>query len=335
VSDLEGIGKLAFGPVPSRRLGKSLGINNISAKTCSYSCAYCQLGRTISMTTERQAFYRPEDIFKEVKRKVDEASLRNERVDYLTFVPDGEPTLDINLGKAISALKQIGIPIAVLTNASLIWRDDVREDLLEANLVSLKVDAISEDLWRRINRPHKDLKLNAVLEGVTKFANQFGGTVISETMLIDDINYGSEFEKTADFLKNLKRLDKAYIAIPTRPPTEKWVKPAKEETVNVAFQVFSERLGTNRVEYLIGYEGNAFAFTGRVEEDLLSITAVHPMRKEAVKEFLKKANANWRVIEKLLKEDKLIELEYEGNKYYMRRLLVEEKLSNIFYKHCV
>jgi wyosine [tRNA(Phe)-imidazoG37] synthetase (radical SAM superfamily) len=326
VADLEGV-RLAFGPVPSRRLGKSLGINNIPAKTCSYSCLYCQLGRTINMITERQAFYKPENICREVERKVDEASSRNERVDYLTFVPDGEPTLDINLGKEISILKQIEVPIAVITNASLIWRNDVKEDLLKANLVSLKVDAVSEDLWRRINRPHKDLKLNAVLEGVTEFANEFKGTIISETMLIDGVNYGNEFEKTADFLKNLKRLDKAYVAIPTRPPAEKWVKPAKEETVNAAFQVFSERLGVDRVEYLIGYEGNAFAFTGRVEEDLLSITAVHPMRKEAVKEFLKKADADWRVIERLLKEDKLIELEYEGNQYYMRTLPSRRKVK--------
>jgi wyosine [tRNA(Phe)-imidazoG37] synthetase (radical SAM superfamily) len=326
VADLEGV-KLAFGPVPSRRLGKSLGINNIPAKTCSYSCVYCQLGRTINMATERQAFYKPEDIFREVKRKVDEASSRNERVDYLTFVPDGEPTLDVNLRKGISILEQIEIPIAVITNASLIWRNDVKEDLLKANLTSLKVDAVGEDLWRRINRPHKNLKLNGILEGVTEFANEFEGTIISETMLIDGINYGSEFEKTADFLKNLKRLDKAYIAIPTRPPTEKWVKPAKEETVNAAFQVFSEKLGADRVEYLIGYEGNAFAFTGRVEEDLLSITAVHPMRKEAVKGFLKKANANWRVIQRLLEEDKLMELEYEGNKYYMRRLPSRRKVK--------
>ena len=327
MSDLEGIGKLAFGPVPSRRLGKSLGINNIPAKTCSYSCAYCQLGRTISMTTERRAFYKPEDIFKEVERKVDEASLRNERADYLTFVPDGEPTLDINLRKAISALKQIGIPIAVLTNASLIWRDDVREDLLEANLVSLKVDAISEDLWRRINRPHKNLKLNAILEGITEFAKEFKGIIISETMLIDGINYREEFEKIAEFLKHLKRLDKAYIAIPTRPPAENWVKPAEEETINRAFQVFSEKLGAERVEHLIGYEGNAFVFTGRFEEDLLSITAVHPMRKDAITEFLKKANTDWYVIEKLLEEDKLIELEYEGNKYYMRRLPSRRKIK--------
>jgi len=309
VADLEGV-RLAFGPVPSRRLGKSLGINNIPAKTCSYSCVYCQLGRTINMTTERQAFYKPENICREVEMKVDEASSRNERVDYLTFVPDGEPTLDINLGKEISILKQIEIPIAVITNASLIWRNNVREDLLKANLVSLKVDAVSEDLWRRINRPHKNLKLNGILEGVTEFANEFEGTIISETMLIDGVDYGSEFEK-----------------IPTRPPAEKWVKPAKEETVNAAFQVFSERLGVDRVEYLIGYEGNAFAFTGRVEEDLLSITAVHPMRKEAVEEFLKKANADWCVIEKLLEEDKLIELEYEGNRYCMRRLPSRRKVK--------
>ncbi len=320
VSDLEEMETLAFGPVPSRRIGRSLGINNIPAKTCSCSCVYCQLGRTISMTTERQTFYKPEDIIKEVKRKVKEASSRDERVDYLTFVPDGEPTLDTNLGKAISILKQIGIPIAVLTNASLIWRDDVREDLLRANLVSLKVDAVSEDLWRRINRPHKDLDFSAVSEGITEFAKKFKGAIISETMLIDGINYEEESDKIAGFLKRLKRLKKAYVAIPTRPPAEKWVKPAKEETINMAFQVFSEKLGADRVEYLIGYEGNAFAFTGKVEEDLMSITAVHPMRKEAVKEFLKKADADWRVAEKLLGEDKLVELEYEGNIYYVRRL---------------
>lgn len=327
VADLEGVQRLAFGPVPSRRLGKSLGINNIPAKTCSYSCVYCQLGRTTNMTTRRQAFYKPENIFVDVIGKVDEATSRNERIDYLTFVPDGEPTLDINMGKTISILKQIEIPIAVITNASLTWQKDAKEDLLEANLVSLKADAVSENFWKRINRPHKDLKLDAVLEGIREFANEFEGTVISETMRIDGINYGDEFEKVADFLKHLKRLDKAYIAIPTRPPAEEWVKPAKEETLNAAFQVFAEKLGEDRVEFLIGYEGNAFAFTGRVEEDLLSITAVHPMRKEAVEEFLKKANTDWRVIEKLMEQDKLIELEYEGNKYYMRRLLSRRKVK--------
>jgi wyosine [tRNA(Phe)-imidazoG37] synthetase (radical SAM superfamily) len=274
----------------------------------------------MDMTIERKLFYKPEDIFKQIKKKLNEAILSDERVDYLTFVSDGEPTLDINLGKELSFLKQIKIPRAAITNASLIWQEDVKENLLKADFVSLKVDAISEGLWRRINRPHKDLKLNTILDGITEFTREFKGTVVSETMLIEGINYGDEFEKVADFLKHLKELDKAYVAIPTRPPTERWVKPAKEETINAAFQIFSKKLGANRVEYLIGYEGNAFAFTGKFIEDLLSITAVHPMRREAVKEFLRKANSDWNIIDKLLREKKLVVLEYEGNVYYMRRL---------------
>jgi wyosine [tRNA(Phe)-imidazoG37] synthetase (radical SAM superfamily) len=313
---------LAFGPVPSRRLGRSLGVNNIPPKTCSYSCVYCQLGRTSSMLINRQAFYKPEQILMQVKKKIDEATLRGERIDYITFVPDGEPTLDANLGREISLLKNIGIPIAVITNASLLWREEVKEDLLVADFVSLKVDAVSIDLWRRINRPHKDLKLDTILDGVKQFAKSFEGILVSETMLIDSVNYGDELERVANFLGGLVKLDKAYIAIPTRPPTEKWVKPAKEEVINEAFQVFSKKLGGNRVEYLIGYEGNAFTSTGNVKEDLLSITAVHPMREEAVTEFLKKAGADWRVVEELLQQGRLVEIEYEGKKYYMRKLPV-------------
>lgn len=317
---MQNVKTLAFGPVPSRRLGRSLGINNIPPKTCSYSCVYCQLGKTGNILVDRQSFYRPEDILRQVKRKVNEASLRNERIDYLTFVPDGEPTLDIKIGEEISLLRQIGIPIAVMTNASLLWRDEVREDLLGVDFVSLKVDAVSQDLWKSINRPHKGLRLNMVSDGIKEFAEMFKGAIVSETMLIDNVKYNREFERIAEFLGELNKLDKAYIAIPTRPPTEKWVKPAKEEVINAAFQIFSEKLGSGKVEYLIGYEGNAFAFTGNVKEDLLSITAVHPMRKEAIEAFLTKACANWRVIEKLLEENKLIELEYERNKYYMRKL---------------
>jgi wyosine [tRNA(Phe)-imidazoG37] synthetase (radical SAM superfamily) len=310
----------AFGPVPSRRLGKSLGINNIRPKVCSYSCVYCQLGKTSENIVERQVFYQPCDILNEVRRRVDNATARNERIDYLTFVSDGEPTLDINLGREILLLKRIGIPIAVLTNASILWLKDVRQDLLKADLVSLKVDAVSEDLWRRINRPHKDLRLNMILKGIQDFAESFKGAVVSETMLVDGIDYTNEFKRISEFLAGLKKLNRAYIAVPTRPPTETWAKPAQEKVVNLAFQVFSEELGIDRVEYLIGYEGNAFAFTGDVEKDLLSIMAVHPMRGEAVKEFLRKANAGWQIIEKLLAAEKLVELEYGEDMFYMRKL---------------
>ena len=320
MANLQDTKNLAFGPVPSRRLGRSLGINNIPPKTCSYSCVYCQVGKTNNFTVDRQAFYKPEDLSKAVKRKIHEATIKNGIIDYLTFVPDGEPTLDLNISKEIPALKETGMPIAVITNASLLWRDDVKEDLRKADFVSLKIDAVSEDLWRQVNRPHKDLRLNMILEGIREFAEEFRGTLVSETMLIGNMDYGNEFEKIAEFLKELKKLNKAYIAIPTRPPTENWVRRAKEDVMNAAFQAFSKKLGASRVKYLMGYEGNAFASTGNVEEDLLSITAVHPMREEAVKKFLEKADVEWQVVEALLGENKLVKLEYEGNTYYMRKL---------------
>jgi len=184
------------------------------------------------MTVERKVFHETEKISQDVKKKVDEAMLRNEKIDYLSFVPDGEPTLELKLGEQISALKAFGIPIAVLTNASLIWKEPVRKDIMKADLVSLKLDAIREDLWRMINRPHKNLRLKAVLEGIERFSEEFKGAIISETMLIDGIDYGDQFKEIAEFLGNLKKLDKAYIAIPTRLPAEEWVRPAKEETIN-------------------------------------------------------------------------------------------------------
>jgi wyosine [tRNA(Phe)-imidazoG37] synthetase (radical SAM superfamily) len=205
-------------------------------------------------------------------------SFPTKEIDYLTFVPDGEPTLDLNLGKEIELLKPLGIKIAVLTNASLLFRADVRSDLAKADVVSLKIDAISENVWRKINRPHGSLKLKNILEGIVMFSEEFHGKIVSETMLLDGVNDSKEeIGKIGVFLSSLK-LAKAYIAIPTRPPAESWVKPASEKTVNQAYQVFSKSLGRSKVEYLIGCEGSDFAFTGNVEQDILSITSVHPMR---------------------------------------------------------
>jgi wyosine [tRNA(Phe)-imidazoG37] synthetase (radical SAM superfamily) len=179
---------IAFGPVPSRRLGRSLGVNNIPPKVCSYSCAYCQLGRTIKMQVERQTFYEPEDIVKNVREKIARVSEVGEPVDYLTFVPDGEPTLDINLGREIELLKPLGINIAVISNGSLVWRQDVREDLVKADWVSLKVDSTREEIWRRINRPHRTLQLAAILDGMLEFAAVYKGELVTETMLVEGVN---------------------------------------------------------------------------------------------------------------------------------------------------
>ena len=309
---------LTFGPVPSRRLGRSLGINNIPPKICSYSCIYCQLGKTLNMQAKRKMFYKPEKLSEAVEKKIKDAEDKEEHIDYLTFVPDGEPTLDINLGKEIELLTTFGIKIAVISNASLIWQKDVQDDLCKADWVSLKIDAVNEDVWRKIDRPHRSLQHDKILQGITEFSRIFTGKLATETMLIQKVNDTvHEVEKIAGFIGGLKNV-KSYISIPTRPPAEKWVKSADEQAVNRAYQVFKEK--SIDTEYLIGYEGNAFAFTGNLEEDLLSITSVHPMRKEAVDEFLKKANGNWTIIDKLIAENKLVKTEYKDNRFYMRKV---------------
>jgi wyosine [tRNA(Phe)-imidazoG37] synthetase (radical SAM superfamily) len=309
---------IAFGPVPSRRLGRSLGINNIPPKVCTYSCVYCQLGRTIKMQAERSAFYEPEKILRDVQNKVERAKEVGESIDYLTFVPDGEPTLDVNLGREMELLRSLGIKIAVITNSSLIWREDVREDLMEADWVSLKMDSVREEVWRRINRAYGTLQLTAILDGALEFAKAFKGELATETMLVKGVNDGDDhIREVAGFLARLRPAT-AYLAIPTRPPAEEWVHPPADEAINRAYQILSGWI--DRVEYLIGYEGNAFASTGNVEEDLLSITAVHPMREDAVSEFLARAKADWLIVHKLVEQGQLIKTEYEGKRFYMRRL---------------
>jgi wyosine [tRNA(Phe)-imidazoG37] synthetase (radical SAM superfamily) len=310
--------QIAFGPVPSRRLGQSLGINNIPPKICTYSCVYCQLGRTLHIQVEREEFYKTEKIIEDVEKKVKVAKERGEPIDYLTFVPDGEPTLDINLGREIELLKGLGIKIAVITNASLLNKREVLNDLKKADWVSVKIDAISHEIWHRINRPHRSLKLYKILQGILKFSQNFSGELTTETMLIQDINDSSkEIEKIANFIEGIES-EKSYLAIPTRPPAEDWVEPAREENLNKAYQIFKERYIP--VEYLIGYEGNAFAFTGDVEKDLLSITSVHPMRREGISEYLRKADANWAEVEKLIDKKELIEVEYNDKEFYLRKL---------------
>ena len=310
--------KFAFGPVPSRRLGRSLGINNIPPKICTYSCVYCQLGRTIKMQVERQPFYDPEEIVQAVQAKVNQLWTTSESLDYLTFVPDGEPTLDLNLGREIELLRSLGLPIAVITCAALSWREDVRAELGQADWVSLKVDTVRPEVWRRLNRPYGTLQLSAILDGAREFAAAFEGKLVTETMLVAGVNDSPALlAETADLLAQLQP-DIAYLSIPTRPPAEDWVRPPAEATLNRAYQLFSDRL--KQVEYLIGYEGNAFAFSGDVEDDLLSITAVHPLRVDAVKQLLAQAKVPWSVVQRLITEGQLIETQYNQQTFYLRKI---------------
>jgi wyosine [tRNA(Phe)-imidazoG37] synthetase (radical SAM superfamily) len=269
------------------------------------------------MEVKPRPLYSTAKIVEKMRTKLERTREKGEPVDYVTFVPDGEPTLDANLGQEIDVLKGLRVRVAVITNGSLLWCEDVMQGLRKADWVSLKVDALSEEIWHKINRPHESLKLETILQGMLKFAETFEGELTTETMLVRGVNdYLNEIKKIAEFLAVLKPA-RAYIAIPTRPPTEQ-VEPATEETINAAYQTFKEKL--DWVEYLIGYEGNAFACTGNVQEDLLSITAVHPMREDAVAEFLKNAGTDWETIQELIDNGSLVDLEYQGKKFYMRKM---------------
>jgi len=310
-------GSIVFGPVPSRRLGRSLGINNIPPVYCSYSCIYCQLGRNKKISTERKSFYAPEDVLRQTEKKIDEVLKNNDTIDYISFVPDGEPTLDINLGKTIRLLKKTGIKIAVITNSSLLSDGDVRDELMEADWVSLKADTATDTVWRKINRPHMALNLSGIQRGMVLFSICFGGELNTETMLVQGINTGEkEFLTTANFIKALNP-KRAYISIPTRPPAEQSAIQPDEATVTDAYRVFSDN--GLRVECITGHEGNEFSHTGNIVEEILSITSVHPMREDSMKTFISEADSDWNIVEQLISEKKLIETTFNERRFYIRK----------------
>jgi wyosine [tRNA(Phe)-imidazoG37] synthetase (radical SAM superfamily) len=306
-----------FGPIPSRRLGRSLGIGNVLPKTCSYSCVYCQVGPTPATEIEPRRIWPRGMVVEEVTRHVEKLRERAERIDFLTFVPDGEPTLDIDLGEEIDGLRKLEIPIAVISNGSLTFREGVRAALGKADWVSLKVDAADETTWRKVNRPQASLGISTVLEGMLQFAAEFRGELATETMLIQDVNDAEPaIEKVAAFVERL-RPAVAYIAVPTRPPAEPWVCPAAENAVNRAFQRFAERLP--RVELLTGFEGTAFGSTGDAVQDLLSITAVHPLREDAALALLARNQGEPGLLDRLVAENRLKRVIYRDHVFYIRR----------------
>lgn len=308
---------IAFGPVPSRRLGFSLGVNHIPPKTCTYACVYCQVGRTTDMRIEPRAFFSPDEVIAAVEAKLHEAREGGQPMDYCTFVPDGEPTLDIHLGELIAAVRALGPRVAVISNASLMDRAVVREALLEADWVSLKADAATPAVWHRIDRPHGRLDLDAIQVGMLAFAQTYRGELVTETMLVAGMNDGDE--ELAHIASLIARLQPAtaYLSIPIRPPAVSGIAAPGEARVHRAYQILSRQVA--RVEYLIGYEGNAFAASGDARDDLLSITAVHPMRQDAVEALLARDGAGWDTVEAMIASGDLVAMPYEGSRFYLRR----------------
>ena len=306
-----------YGPVPSRRLGRSLGIDHIPPGTCTYSCIYCQVGRTRHLVADRREFHPPDAIVAAVEDRLAGLKQQHVLVDTLTFLPEGEPTLDAGLGAAVEGVHRTGIPIAVMTNGSLVDRRSVRADLSGANWVSVKVDAVDEATWRRINRPHGLLDLESVLEGLRRFAAEFRGTLVTETMLVAGVNDSADHaRRLAAYLGRIAPR-RAYLSVPTRPPAESAIHGPDAETLTIFERIVRERV--RDVELLIGYEGDDFATTGDPAEAILAIASVHPMRERAVRSTLERRGVPWHVVEELIEEGRLVRVDHEGNTYYVRR----------------
>jgi wyosine [tRNA(Phe)-imidazoG37] synthetase (radical SAM superfamily) len=257
----------------------------------------------------------PEQILRETEEHLHK--LRAEDMpDYLTFVSNGEPTLDINLGKSIEVLKGLGIPVAVITNSSMLSDPQVRLELMQADWVSMKVDAADAATWLKVNRPAEGLNFESLLEGLKLFATEFGGELRTETLLCSGINDSQEnLSGVAEIISSLEP-GKAYISIPIRPPAEKGVMPPGAETVTLAWHLFSE--AGIETELLTGFEGVDTGFTGNIYEDILNITAVHPLREDSLNELLLKNGASFSIVESLLSQRLIRRSLYQGKTFYLR-----------------
>jgi len=308
---------LAFGPVPSRRFGRSLGVNNIPPKRCSYSCVYCQLGPTRPLRIRRRPLLPVQEVVGAVEDQLAACRARGEPVDYLTLVPDGEPTLDLLLGPEIRALRQLGIPVAVVTNGSLLWRPEVRAGLSQADVVSVKVDTTDPRTWRRINRPGRQLRLPAVLQGLEAFVRDFSGETWTETMLVEGINdCADELRRIAVFLEGLAP-HRAYVAAPTRPPAVPAVRPPSPRALVEAHRIFSEYLP--EVQLLVSPEEGTFGHGDDPAVDLLSILQVHPMSEGAAREYLIEAGADPAVLDHSLSAGLIDKIGYGGGTFVVAR----------------
>jgi len=268
------------------------------------------------MQIKPSSFFTVEAVYQAVLQTVQLAQKQHQPIDFLTFVPDGEPTLDQNLGAEIDALRDLGYPIAIITNGALIDRPDVRRALGKADWVSLKIDSVIDHIWHSINHPHRVLRLDAILSGMLTFASEFGGEFVTETMLVSGLNDDMDsINRLADFLYALQPF-KSYLSTPIRPPAESWVCPLEAERFTEIRQIISKSVPVTLP--LIDIEENKFVSTGDLVQDILNTTAVHPLREEALRQMLAKAGADWSVIEDLVTAGEIARVRYRGTNFYLR-----------------
>jgi wyosine [tRNA(Phe)-imidazoG37] synthetase (radical SAM superfamily) len=229
--------KYVFGPLSSKRLGQSLGVDLLPAKSCTWNCLYCQLGKTKKLITERQEFFPREEILEEIRQ----ALAINKRLDWITFVGSGETMLYKGIGWLVTEVKKLTeTPVAVITNGSLLYLPEVREELLQADAVLPSLNAGSEGLHAEIDRPAAGLTFKQHVEGLVAFRQEYHGRLWIEVMLLGGINDSDEALR--DLAAVLKKInpDMVHVVLPTRPAPEQEVHLPSEERIERAIAILSE-----------------------------------------------------------------------------------------------
>ena len=263
--------RYVYGPVPSRRLGRSLGIDLVPFKTCTYDCVYCQLGRTTNKTLERKQYVAVEEILAELEWRLAEADLP----DYITLAGSGEPTLNSGIGDLIGKIKGLtDIPVAVLTNGSLLWMGEVQEELMLADLVIPSLDAGDEHLFRYVNRPHRDLSFERMTDGLAAFTKRFPGKVWLEVLLLAGVTgMPSEAMKIAAFARRIGAL-RVQLNTASRPPAEDFAVPLSIDqmrALNGCFPAPVDIIGENE-----GEGAHVPAFAQARDVDILALLGRRP-----------------------------------------------------------
>lgn len=297
--------KYIYGPVPSRRLGSSLGISPIPEKTCNYNCVYCQLGRTSHQSNQRGEFFPLAEIIKQFK----DYQVEQSAYDVVTLVGDGEPLLYARLGDLIAEVKkQTSKPMAVVTNGSLLYDKEVRDELGKADIVLPTLDAFDEASFRKINRPCRQLSYDQVAEGLIDFSHEFNGQLWLEVMLIEGINSDEEaLLKLAEQIKKVRH-DKVYVNTPVRPPAEADVRPASKEAILRACELF------NGISIDMLAAGEFYSDITDLRQAIISIASRHPMSRFELEGFLqsRKVEDIESVFAELERDPQITVINYKG-----------------------
>lgn len=270
-----------YGPVPSRRLGRSLGVDLVPFKTCTCDCVYCQLGRTTAKTTERREYVPVGDVLSELREKLASGG----PCDYIGLAGSGEPTLHSGIGTILREVKRMTkVPVAVLTNGTLLWKDEVQEELMEADLVMPSLDAGDERLFRWVNRPHEDISFDRMVAGLVSFTRRFRGEVWLEVLLIDGVTgFPSHVERIAALVGEIAPA-RVQLNTVSRPPAELFAHPVPEARLHALASLFP-----GRVEVLAASQGTGPAkgpAPGTSEVEILTLLRRRPCTAGDVAEGL-------------------------------------------------